>query len=325
VSRVARCILALGAMSLLGPPAAVQGATVSAGPYTEPAGTPREESCWDRCDQLTVWVQAQPGERNLIGVVVDGGEVVVSDGGAALTAGPGCVETIAGSLRCARAADLVVDAGDGDDRITSLDVPGLLRGGPGADVVVGLGSVVGGEGDDLLTTVGSDPTRATSPLMALAVGGPGRDVISALDGLRPSGLGSEGDDVLLLGGPGDDSIVGGSGVTTVQGGEGNDTIRGGAGQSWIYGGPGDDDLRGSTYAKGEAGDDRIHGTDRRDRLRGGPGDDAISGGAGHDDIRSDAGADRVAARDHQPDRIDCGGDRDRLIVDRIDDLSRCRR
>src|SRR5262245_13861132 len=75
--RGAAAAVVAGAAGLLAGAAAAHAAIVAVGPYADPPGMPREESCLVRCDEPTLWVRAEPGERNLITIVSDATEVVV--------------------------------------------------------------------------------------------------------------------------------------------------------------------------------------------------------------------------------------------------------
>lgn len=82
-------------------------------------------------------------------------------------------------------------------------------------------------------------------------------------------------------------------------------------------------LGGNDAIEGRGGNDTIVGGPGRDRISGGPGDDRIVGGPGPDAIRGDAGADTIYVVDDQADaRIDGGGGRDRVFLDRADLRSR---
>ena len=97
-------------------------------------------------------------------------------------------------------------------------------------------------------------------------------------------------------------------------------------------------------AHGGAGPDTLHGTPGADTLKGlggpdhligGPGDDVLIGGKGPDDLRGGSGYDsfnmragkqlaaggndRIDARDHNPDAINCGAGTDVAIVDGVED------
>ena len=175
------------------------------------------------------------------------------------------------------AAIEVVDAGAGDDQITTGDTAAF---------------VFGGEGDDTLTA-GDGAT--------VLYGGAGQDVLE-------TGEGETGQ--YLDGGTGDDQIFGGLGHDTQEGGEHGDAIS--AGDDTIDGGAGDDVIRGGYGADlliGGEGDDVIdhlgrteqrevitqhefawHTDGDADTLDGGEGDDMLifdrndeaTGGAGND-------------------------------------------
>ncbi|WP_439517058.1 calcium-binding protein, partial [Limnospira sp.] len=69
------------------------------------------------------------------------------------------------------------------------------------------------------------------------IGGPGNDTLVGSAFRNDLLLGNEGNDS-LVGGPGNDSLFGGPGNDTLTGGTGNDIIRGGDGEDLIYGGGG---------------------------------------------------------------------------------------
>lgn len=109
---------------------------------------------------------------------------------------------------------LLVDDGSAEDGEPAFNVPLVLDGGPG---------------DDLL----SRGPRATTP--ATFYGGPGNDAVNA---------GGGGGVNTVYGGAGDDVITGGPGTDIVFGGAGDDTILGGDGDDILVGGPGKDDIDG---------------------------------------------------------------------------------
>jgi hypothetical protein len=99
-------------------------------------------------------------------------------------------------------AGFEVNAGTGDDSIVvsnEVTIPVTMRGGAGADALVGGGGpdkLIGGDGNDRLVGRGGDD---------LIFGGPGNDSI----------YGGSGEDV-LRGGPGNDVLSGGSGVNNIR-------------------------------------------------------------------------------------------------------------
>ena len=85
---------------------------------------------------------AGPGETNAVVVTIQGEDVRISDPGATISVGPGCVLDGADAL-CLfdfadDFADVFVDLGDGDD---SADLSGIeiatATGGPGNDEILG--------------------------------------------------------------------------------------------------------------------------------------------------------------------------------------------
>jgi Ca2+-binding RTX toxin-like protein len=211
-------------------------------------------------------------------------------------------------------APVEVGGGDGDDVLsvaggagTGAPKEATLRGGPGADLLLGGAggsSLEGGDGADTL-----DYSAATVPLMAdLGAGtvevGPAADAISETEN--------------LTGSPGDDEIVGDGGDNVLRGGDGEDTIDGAAGADTLSGGVGIDrvvfagadevdvDLRvGSASGAGEdtlgefenvvgsSGGDTIHGSGAGNVLSGGGGDDRVFGHGGRDTVRGAGGADEL--------------------------------
>lgn len=117
-------------------------------------------------------------------------------------------------------------------------------------------------------------------------------------------LGTPGDDTLvgsdgpdcMLGYGGNDTISGGNGDDVLAGGPGDDTLNGGNGADRLYGGVGEDQLIGGNGADsvdGGAGNDSLSGDNGADVMSGGAGNDVIVGGTGGDAIDGGAGADRI--------------------------------
>lgn len=100
---------------------------------------------------------------------------------------------------------------------------------------------------------------------------------------NPSGvLGGSGND-RIIGSPTDDAINGSQGNDTISGEIGDDFLRGGKGNDLIGGGVGNDILTGNL------GDDTLNGDAGNDFLRGGKGNDVLIGGDGNDILIGDAG------------------------------------
>jgi ELWxxDGT repeat protein len=155
---------------------------------------------------------------------------------------------------------VIVETGDGDDRIESLVTkPAHIRSGPGDDVIqtgAGNDSIQAGIGDDNVSAGGGTDW---------ITGGSGRDKLS--------------------GNGGDDTLLGGNGNDTILGGAGNDELRGERGSDVVLGGRGDDRLvtgNGSDIGLGGDGNDTLLGGTGRDLLSGGVGTNLIQGGNDQD-------------------------------------------
>jgi large repetitive protein len=89
----------------------------------------------------------------------------------------------------------------------------------------------------------------------------------------------------LIGGNGNDLLVGSNGENVLQGGNGNDTLTGGTATDALYGGNGDDKVSGGDgidYLYGDSGNDVLDGGAAHDILSGGKGNDILTGGSGAD-------------------------------------------
>lgn len=203
-----------------------------------------------------------------------------SDGGTAdysLSAGP-----ITAGPTSSPGEDLVT--GDGTDRLVGIS--GIV-GSPYADTVStsagALVSVRPGDGNDTVVA-GTETWVVAEPTID------GDDLVTSNDHpigydytLRTAAVSLTADGVANDGGAGEhDNLVGPPGVR-ILGGSGNDVIVGDRGPNWIAAGDGDDDVRGL------AGRDGISGYAGDDRLDGGSGDDVVDGYAG-DDVLVEGGA-----------------------------------
>jgi hypothetical protein len=213
-----------------------------------------------------------PPEVAMPGVIYDGNHIIVNTGtgndDVKISIDPKTgmqVVTINGSQYYFPAgADVVIRGGDGNDTITVA---------PGTNVHV---TLVGGEGDDILT------------------GGSGSDTVLGLDGRDRVYSGGGNDRVsagadrdYVDGGSGDDILSGGLGDDTVYGLSGNDAISGGEGQDYLEGATGNDTIDGGS------GNDIVSGGKGDDTLRGGGGDDTIYAGRGNDTSDGGRGTDKV--------------------------------
>jgi hypothetical protein len=273
-----------------------------------------------RCYDTTTYAAA-PGESNMLTLSAVPAGLTLTDAGAPLTAGTGCVQAgpreatcPPGSFGAVRLdlgdeADVLavsgsvpasirpsVSAGPGDDVVTGGSGDDVLHGGPGYD------RLAGGDGADELD---GDSTRTEAFADALD-GGPGRDLVTyagrllpvAVDLASPGTGGSPGEADSLQG---IEDVRGGRGANRLLGDEGPNELRGGRGGNVLDGRGGDDSLLGdlgSDLLVGGAGDDDLHGGfgTRPDRLLGGDGDDQLTGGEGPDRLNAGAGDDVIQPR-----------------------------
>ncbi|MEQ8393835.1 hypothetical protein [Thalassobaculum sp.] len=153
---------------------------------------------------------------------------------------------------------LLVVAHDGDDTVVAGLGDDLIAGGDGNDALDGgrgRDTLLGGSGNDLLvggSGNGGGITPSGDSAIAVGVGldadrpgtgltvGIGADVSTGTG----SGVGSAGDDDVLYGNQGADTLSGGAGDDVLFGGQGNDRLDGGAGNDILLGGVGDDRLVG---------------------------------------------------------------------------------
>jgi Ca2+-binding RTX toxin-like protein len=226
-----------------------------------------------------------------------------------------------GDLLAGGADDDTLDGGEGNDGL----YPGFgdddVLGGPGNDVLVEfreptagglfLGDLVPNGADDLHG--GPDVDRVEYANVSGGGGGPfGRTapVFVDLDGIADDGESSEGDNVMpdvedVVGGLGNDTLIGDDQDNVLRGNDGADALRGAGGADVLHGvGVLDDDSPSNP-------DDQL-----RDAILD-EGDDA-DGGAGADTYDTDEGDDKIHARDSTSDTLDCGPDFDSGEGDRVD-------
>ncbi|MFO1065864.1 MAG: calcium-binding protein [Pirellulales bacterium] len=182
---------------------------------------------------------------------------------------------------------LTVDAGDGNDRVTTNYGVQTLLGGSGDDCLTangGRATIDGGEGNDVIdlnTTVAG----------SVASGGDGNDFIrgSAVADTIDGGAGEDeiygdgGSDTIRGAGGNDKLVANGSSSVTIDGGSGDDLIYGSSVADVLDGGDGDDQLF------GQGGDDRLLGSAGNDVLDGGVGNDTLDGGDGDDYLNNPSG------------------------------------
>ena len=211
---------------------------------------------------------------------------------------------------------------DGNDFMGGDGGNDQLYDGPGGDFVLG------GEGNDRFVQgavpdpndyfqghAGSDTldySARTTPLNVNIVDAIADDgafeEFDAVVGDVEKVIGGSGNDVLigsgsgntLTGGPGDDSLYGLGGVDTLNGGDGADNLIGDAGADKLF---------------GDAGDDNLDGGAGNDTMRGGDGSDVLDGGGGADAYFAEGGDDFLYNDDGVAETVDCGDGTDDPEVD----------
>src|SRR5262245_41827315 len=129
-----------------------------------------------------------------------------------------------------------------------------------------------------VTIKGGTPTVANTALIQV-FGQAGNDNILLNEAIGPLPAAN------LFGGPGNDTLTGGSGGDMLFGQSGNDVILGKIGFDFLFGGAGNDVMTGGD------GDDQVFGESGNDRMIWNPGDDTDlnEGGAGNDTVEVNGG------------------------------------
>jgi len=285
--------------------------------------------------------EAGPGEANQVTVSTGPGVFRISDPGSMIGAGLGCRVLTAHMVECERGrvervilrlldgndsatvsvgVSTRMNGGEGDDVLEGSEVDDLLRGGPGADQLFGsdgFDTLDGGTGPDVMSG-GTEALVRDIPLEFDFVSYSGRTtgVRVTIDGIADDGEPGEGDNVLpdvevVLGGRGDDVLIGNDAfVNALAGLGGNDILVGGGGEiDILFGDRGNDDLIGGP------GVDILDGGRGNDRLRGGAGEDELTGGPGRDVLAGGSGSDDFKARDREGDAVLGGPGSDYAVVD----------
>ena len=311
----------------------------------------------------TLVFAAADGETNNVTVSIGGGNYTVVDtGSTVLNYAAPCVAAGPNTVTCASAGitaltidgrDLddtitvgagtvaaTINGGAGDDTLTGGSAIDTLNGGPDADLLdggagndalngdAGDDTFLGGVGNDAFTGgIGTDTANYSarvSPVIVTIDGTANDGVSGELDNVKTdveSVIGGDGNDALvgssaanvLSGGPGQDSLDGDTGNDTLDGGAQADVFTGGAGTDTVTyasrvvpitvtldGLPGDgaagenDELRTDVEAVvGGTAADLLTGSSLADTLTGGPGADILHGEAGADTLNGDDGDDTL--------------------------------
>ena len=179
---------------------------------------------------------------------------------------------------------------DGD---TLVGIEGLI-GSDYDDILVGRyggNELIGGDGNDLLISRGSDFISGYDWLE----GGPGADILIGGDGNDYAGYSESeaGVEVRLYDGTAKGGDAEGDTFEDIEhlwGSKNDDVLAGDHGDNWIFGQGGNDVMQGregDDYLSGDGfqsagGDDELDGGEGNDWLNGGPGADVLKGGTGTD-------------------------------------------
>jgi subtilisin family serine protease len=172
---------------------------------------------------------------------------------------------------------------DAEDTLIGSANNEAIAGLAGNDTLLGksgLDTLLGGQGDDSIESNGGK---------ALLLGGEGDDELSAVTYIEAANdnstlLGGQGEDV-LVGSTKEDLLFGGSGADDLDGDSGSDSLNGGTGSDVVSGGKGDD------LVLGDSGDDTVRGGDGNDQVDGGEGNDLLSDTQGNNSLTGGEGKD----------------------------------
>ena len=151
-------------------------------------------------------------------------------------------------------ASIVVNAGDGNDKVVNnTDFGATLNGQGGNDSLTGGSandSLNGSSGNDVLNGgLGADILQGGSGNDTADYSSRTTNLNISLDNIANDGAAGEHDNVMsdvetVLGGSGNDKLVGGPSANLLEGNGGNDNLFGGAGNDTLDGGGGHDQLFG---------------------------------------------------------------------------------
>ncbi|NVK42353.1 MAG: hypothetical protein HWE39_14015, partial [Oceanospirillaceae bacterium] len=210
--------------------------------------------------------------------VIDGVDTLI------INAGPNSIDRLNGDVSDGDEI-FEVDYEGGDIRIRSpsLGVNDWQTYSNGYDHIIFLG----GEGNDSITFTDFDESNITFNLQ----GGAGDDIIQFIEDLGVTPVTGAG--AVILGGTGNDTLIGSHLNDRIFGGRGNDTIGGGRGYDILIGDQAilrdDPEPTIGVLVSTLDGDDTINGGDADDIIFGGGGLDILNGDAGADIIIGDGG------------------------------------
>jgi Ca2+-binding RTX toxin-like protein len=283
--------------------------------------------------------------QNFTWMLGDGDDVLVFTGTGLDVGGDGDVDVSgspAGTVQGGPGDDIIdfsqntssytLDGQAGNDEIIGGNGNNTLIGGPGDDTLQANGGndrLEGGTGNDILfggngidTFVEGNAASGSDDIF----GGPQKDTVdysrrtvgltvSLGAGNDDDGEAGEGDEVavdveVILGGSGDDTLVGAANQNTLDGGAGDDELFGGGNRDLLFGGPGND------FLQGDSGANDLHGEDGNDVLVGHPSNiDKFFGDAGDDEI--------VGTTDTRREPVNCGDGSDTVEANTEDNFIAC--
>lgn len=222
-----------------------------------------------------------------------------------------------------------ISGGAGNDTITvGAGVPAVtLGGGAGNDSLVGgdgNDSIIGGNGNDTLDGgLGADVLSGGLGFDAVTYAPRGAGVRVSLDGVANDGAPGEGDNVFtdieeIIGGAGNDLLVGDTAANILIGHGGNDTLQGLGGPDTLQGGQGSDELlagRGQDLIFGGQSDDNAFGGRGNDTIFAGAGNDTLHAGLGDNQLFAGDGDDQLFARNGLADTVDGGAGINQAQID----------
>ena len=199
-----------------------------------------------------------------------------------------------------------MNGGTGNDALLGGAAADDLRGGNDDDELAGQGGndfLDGGFGSDTMQgNAGRDQVDYSARIGNLSI---------RMDDGRGDGETGENDFIVpdverILGGSGNDTMIGGAEVNLFYAGDGNDRLVGGGGADRLF---------------GEAGNDRLNGGDGDDYLEAGSGQDTLHGDAGADALFGLGGNDRLfSGGDNTGDTVRGGAGTDLANFDESDDV-----
>jgi Ca2+-binding RTX toxin-like protein len=216
--------------------------------------------------------------------------------------------------------DDTITTGSGDDKITPGSGNDFVQPGEGNNKVIAEPTPDGNDtlnlGERSKNALDYSARSESLHLAKQVIGAAGEaDRIGVTESAIVAVIGGSGDDEFhgdgdkLVGGPGDDVLVGSPDADFISGGPGNDKIRGGAGGDGLYGGPGSDLVKGGAGndqieefegrsqngpgGRPRRGNDRLYGGKGNDFMQAGPGDDLLDGGGGNDKLYGEEGNDAI--------------------------------